>query len=295
MSRRRFLRASAAGCAAAWSVSHPLLASSVSGRPYADNLKRLTEWVIGALAGDGIELLRNLPSGLTRGGRERPDLRRLCWLQNCNLFGFHALREFELGIAKTLEESYWRWYRKAFLDVEERTENYLPLGKPPAQSPPAGKFYRTVIKESKQGDYTLGTETYRPDWLGTIEDDDPRSLLKFGALGSHLRNDPQQAQVYFKKALALWGGAGFRTPRREQASSFYTRYLAYALIVERALHEHIPTGIRDAIQQRLWSVQDKDGGLWTNYNRDGSIPALAKKTTEIGPLTLLAYSDGIWR
>ena len=41
-------------------------------------------------------------------------------------------------------------------------------------------------------------------------------------------------------------------------------------------------------------MQDKDGGLWTNYNRDGSFPALAKKTTEIGPLTLLAYSDGIW-
>jgi len=30
-------------------------------------------------------------------------------------------------------------------------------------------------------------------------------------------------------------------------------------------------------------------------DRDGSIRALAKKPTEIGPLTLLAYSDGIWR
>jgi hypothetical protein len=243
---------------------------------------------------EGIELLTNLPSRKTRGGRDRGDLKHLCWLQNCNLFGFHALREFEPDMAKSLEQSYRGWYAKAFPDVEERTENYLPLGKLPADPPPEGKFYRTILRETETNGYTIGTETYHPDQLGTIFSDDPRSLLKFGALGAHLRNDKRQAEVYFKKAFALWDGAGFRTPRRTQHDAYYTRYLAYALIVERALHVKIPATMRDAIQNRLWSVQDKDGGLWTNYNRDGSLPPFAKKTTEIGPLTLLAYCEQLW-
>ena len=294
VNRRKFIRSTAKALlvgpiTARWAAAAPPV-----NRPNGDHLKRLIDWVLGAMVHDGIELLANLPSGVTRAGRDRTDLKRLCWLQNCNLFGFHALREFEPATAATLEASYRRWYREAFSDVEERTENYLPIGGLPAESPPEGKFYRTVIEKTQVGDYTIGTETYRADWLGTIFDDDPRGLLKFGALGSQLRGDRQQARLYFKKALALWDGTGFRTPRRTQHDAYYTRYLAYALIVERALHERIPPRVREAIQERLWALQDKDGGLWANYSRDGTIPGIAKKTTEIGPLTLLAYSERVW-
>lgn len=292
MFRRTFLGAMAGAIGAGWGTRAG--AAPKPGRVASEGLKRLTEWVVGAMAGDGIDLLINLPAGTTQGGRARPDLARLCWLQNCNLYGFHALRQFEPATAKRIETAYWRSYRELFPGVEERTENYLPVGGLPAHPPPAGKYYRVVLKEAVLRGFTIGTETYRPDFLGAIMDDDPRSQLKFGALGAHLRGDAKLAREHFRRALALWDGAGFRTPRREKATSYYTRYLAYALLVARALREPLPVAMREAIEARLWALQDRDGGLWTNYLRDGTIPPVAKKTTEIGPLTLLAYSERVW-
>ncbi len=291
LSRRQFLAVTGTAVAAGgWQG----IALGSPASKQADAVKRLTDWVVNAVVGDGIELVANLPAGATRGGRSREDLARLCWLQNCNLFAFHALRDFHPATARRIEESYRRWYAKSFPNIEERTENYLTVGQLPARNPPPGKYYRTVVQQVKQGEYTIGTETIRPDWMGSIVDDDPRSLLKFGALGCQLRNEKVQAQRYLQKALALWDGAGFRTPRRERHDAYYTRYLAYALIVEKALQVRLPQDVREGIQARLWSVQDRDGGLWTNYHRDGTIPPFGKKTTEIGPLTLLAYADSVW-
>lgn len=73
---------------------------------------------------------------------------------------------------------------------------------------------------------------------------------------------------------------------------YYTRHLAYALIAESALEVAIPATKRSEIENQLWTLQDKDGGIWTDYNRDGSLPDRAKKTNEIGPLVLLAYKNG---
>ncbi|MHC4503968.1 MAG: hypothetical protein ACYTFI_11735, partial [Planctomycetota bacterium] len=47
---------------------------SLAGKPatkYARNLKRLAEWVAGSFVGGRIGLVPNLPTGKTRGGRER--------------------------------------------------------------------------------------------------------------------------------------------------------------------------------------------------------------------------------
>ncbi len=292
MPRRTFLGAMTGAVGAGWGARGR--AAPRTGRLASEGVKRLTEWVVGALAGEGIDLLINLPGGVTQGGRSRPDLARLCWLQNCNLYGFHALREFEPATAKRIETAYGRSYRELFPGVEERTENYLPVGGLPAQPPPAGRYYRVVVKEAVVRGFTIGTETYRPDYLGAITDDDPRSQLKFGARGAHLRGDASLAREHFRRALTLWDGAGFRTPRREKATSYYPRYLAYALLIARALREPLPAALREAIEARLWSLQDRDGGLWTNYLHDGTLPPVAKKTTEIGPLTLLAYAESAW-
>ena len=52
--------------------------------------------------------------------------------------------------------------------------------------------------------------------------------------------------------------------------------------------------VQAEIEERLWASQNADGGIWTNYSAAGTFPAFAKKTNEIGPLTLLAYDHSIW-
>ncbi len=56
----------------------------------------------------------------------------------------------------------------------------------------------------------------------------------------------------------------------------------------------MPTPIHEQVASPLWACQVTDGGIWTDYNADGSIPAHAKKSNEIAPLTLLAYDKAIW-
>ncbi|MCX7013486.1 MAG: hypothetical protein NTW86_13185 [Candidatus Sumerlaeota bacterium] len=290
MNRRTFIQA----CGATLAATRGTFAIGSETSPYKDNIKRLVDWLTGGFVGDDVNLVPDLPSGKTFGGTERDDLKRLFWLQNCNLFAFHALRPHAPEAAKKIEDSYWRWYRGEFSGVEERTEHYLALGKLPAQPAPEGKYYRVAVKKIEHDGATIGTETFEPGQYGAISDKDPRGLLKFGALGACLRGDKKQAQGYFQRALKLWDGAGFTTTKMEQHNAYYARYLAYALIAERALHAKIPPDIRDEIERRLWAIQDKDGGIWTNYYKDGSFPGMAKKTTESGPLTLLAYNEEIW-
>ena len=56
----------------------------------------------------------------------------------------------------------------------------------------------------------------------------------------------------------------------------------------------MPGQIHEQVESRVWALQDADGGIWTDYKADGTIPEFAKKTNEIGPLTLLAYDESVW-
>jgi len=293
MNRQSFL--SAIGGAAVMACAPQARAQKAEPK-YRDNLKRLAEWVAKSYVGGDIGLVPDLPSGKIHDGKAREDLKNLYWLQNCNLFSFYALRSYDKALAAKIEESYWSWYKKAFAECEERTEHYLAVGKLPKTNPPDGRFFPVVVKTREYNGYTVGTETFDASRTGQIKDNEPRGLLKFGVLGAQLRGEKDKARDYFRKAIALWDGAGFPDQKMGAGTraSYVTRYLPYALMAERAAHEKMPAAIKEAIESRLWSLQDSDGGVWTNFNADGSIPAIAKKTTEIGPLTLLAYDDRIW-
>jgi len=293
VNRRTFIKTACASALAACATAENSGAKKPAAK-FQDNVKKLVEWLATNRERGEIGLIPDLPSGRTHGGAVRDDLKNLYWLQNCNLYAMHALRPFDPQTAKRIEASYWKWQQTAFPDCEERTENYLPVGQLPKIVSPEGKYYRVVVKKKECEGFCIGTETFDPDSLGDIKDNDPRGLLKFGALGARLRGEKKKAFEYFQKALALWDGCGFQHTRMEKHHSYYARYLAYALIVERALHAKIPAETRGSIEARLWALQDADGGIWTNYYADGSLPDLAKKTSEIGPLTLLAYNDEIW-
>lgn len=295
--RREFLRS--AGSAVAGAVVFGCSPTRAEPKPkprYADRLARLAKWVAASFVGGEIGLLPNLPSGRIRGGRERPDLKNLYWLQNCNLYAQVALRPYDKALAEKIEASYRRWYATEFAGVEELTEHYLPLGRLPKVKVPPGRFLRNIVKIREYDGYRVGTETFEPGKLNPIRPDDPRALLKYGVLRARLEGRGALAGDCFEKAMKLWDGAGFPLPAGSRKDTSYrTRHLAFALIADRALGGALPAATRAAIEKRLWACQDADGGIWTNYNGDGTFPGLAKKTTEIGPLTLLAFDPDVWR
>ncbi len=266
-----------------------LHAGATVRKSHAQHVENLVNWIRRGFAGDGINLLSNLPSGKTHGGTDRQDLKNLYWLQNCNLFGMHALRPYDSGLSESIRKSYYHWYAELFPGLLEKTGHYLAVGQLPGQRPPEGRYFRALVERRELDGYTIGTETYDPKVTGSITGKDPRTLLKSGAIASFLRGDRQKAESYFSKAMALWDGRGFINTRMDRHGAYYTRHISYALIAERILQTRIPDSIRRPMEQKLWDCQDSDGGIWTNYMPDGSFPHFAKKTNESGPLALLAY------
>lgn len=294
ITRREFLIRAGAGVAGA--AVFGCTSNLAQPKPkYADRLARLAKWVAAGFVGGEIGLLPNLPSGRIHSGRERPDLRNLYWLQNCNLYGQVALRPYDKTLAAKIEASYRRWYSTEFAGVEELTEHHLPLGRLPKVKVPPGMFLRNIVKIREYDGYRVGTETFEPGKVNPIHPDDPRTLLKCGVLRARLEGNDARAREYFEKAMKLWDKTGFPLPAGSRKDmSYRTRHLAFALIADRALGGVLGAATREAIERRLWACQDVDGGIWTNYNADGTFPGLSKKTTEIGPLTLLAFDPHAW-
>ena len=298
MNRRSFLHSIVYGSSVGILVPRVFGSDLRSGRAIdglEERVRSLVDWIRRGFVGGKINLLSNLPSGQTHGGTQRDDLKNLYWLQNCNLFGMYALRAHDPELAEAIRVSYEHWYKTIFPDALEKSEHYLAMGQLPEHTPPDGRYFRAVVKRVEFDGFTIGTETYDPKITGKIVDEDPRSLLKFGAMGSFLRGNKGEALKYFGKALALWDGQGFKNTRMGKHGAYYTRHISYALIAERCLKTRIPGEIRIQMERKLWFCQDTDGGIWTNYMPDGSFPHFAKKTNESGPLTLLAYTivDGL--
>ena len=290
MSRRQFMVAGAAVMGFPYVLRSATTNSSLSTK---ERKERLAEWIVSSFRSDDINLLPNMPSGKTKGGKDRPDLKNLYWLQNSNLFAINVLTPYDKNLVAKIRLSYNRWYKQCFADVDEFTDHYLPLAKLPKVIVPAGKYPRAVIKLKDQGEYSIGTETHDSRLMGNISDDSVKVLLKHGVLRSVLEEDKKQAKVYFDSAMKLWDGNGF-VDKRGENGHYLTSHLAYALIAANALHVKLPDGLHEKVEQRLWACQDLDGGIWTKYNADGSIPNTGKKTNEIAPLTLLAYDQSIW-
>jgi hypothetical protein len=154
--------------------------------------------------------------------------------------------------------------------------------------------------------------------IGRITSDAVRNLLKYGCLRQVLSGNKALAAEMFDLALADWNGSGFVLQRNDPrghgrlAGIYWTRDPAFAMLCADALdrgRQQIwgrgrPVA-KSAIEQRLWGAQSHTGGIWTNYCGDGTengglcasgrrIPAVAKQTNELAPLTLLAYGLNIW-
>jgi hypothetical protein len=295
MERRILLKAAAAANLALLVPGCRVSPVTARGR-HEEQMRRLVEWMVRDVhrnvARHGVSLVSALPSGRTRAGKDRADLENLYWLQNNNLYAMHALRPHAPEVARDIEAAYHRFYRADFPGVIERTEHYYTVGQRVDPMPPRGRYFQLDILRREHEGYVIGTEVSALDRLGRIQDNEPRGLLKFGVLGEVLRGDREYARQYFDRAMALWDGNGFMHTRWDRHGSYYGRYLAFALIADNALGRPMPFARREQIEARLWSIQDPDGGFWTNYHADGSYPSLAKKTMEIAPLALLACADG---
>jgi len=133
------------------------------------------------------------------------------------------------------------------------------------------------------GDYNLKTEvcngTILPDWHVYAD------RLLFAALSYHWKGNDTAANLYFKKATAMWNGIGI-DDKATKADGFYATYkLALLLYTSKVLCRRLP--FECELVKRIWSLQNEsDGGIITNYYANGTL--VGDANTETTSIVIIA-------
>jgi hypothetical protein len=94
------------------------------------------------------------------------------------------------------------------------------------------------------------------------------------------------ATELFNEAYSMWNGIGIWDKATKNESLYATYKLALLLYASRILG--IPLADREQIEERLWSMQQSDGGIATKYYLNGTA-ATNESNTETAPLVIIAY------
>ena len=98
---------------------------------------------------------------------------------------------------------------------------------------------------------------------------------------------PDEANAYFKKALALWDGRGFADPAFQKGHLYATYKLALAIIVADSLKQELP--FRSQALEQLRKLQVPAGGWITDYDREGTPRGFANVETTCFALIALRH------
>lgn len=111
--------------------------------------------------------------------------------------------------------------------------------------------------------------------------------LIYQSLNMYLRGNMTGAEYYFNKAYRMWDGKGiydFTT----QKDGIYANYkLALILYASKVLS--LPIGNYTQIEERLWSMQQVNGGITSLADLNGN--SIGSANTETTAMALLPYND----
>jgi hypothetical protein len=115
------------------------------------------------------------------------------------------------------------------------------------------------------------------------------NALIYKSLNSYLKGYVTEAKQYFNQTLALWDGRGINDDAT-RTDHFYANY-KLALLVYTSKVLNMP--IDSAIEQKLWSMQQPNGGITSLAGLNGSPVGTANAETTA--MTLLIYNNQlIW-
>lgn len=111
--------------------------------------------------------------------------------------------------------------------------------------------------------------------------------LIYQSLNEHLRGNRSEAEYYFYKAYQMWDGKGINDLATLEDGAYANYKLALVLYASKVLGLAIPNYNR--IEEKLWSMQQIDGGITSLADMNGNPQGSANAETTA--LALLPYND----
>jgi hypothetical protein len=110
-------------------------------------------------------------------------------------------------------------------------------------------------------------------------------MLIYQSLNQHLRGNREVARRYFDQAYSMWDGEGIYDATAREENRYASHKLALILYASRVLDITINSQIGD----RLWSMQNPDGGISAYFKGDLLGPSCIEATA----IALLLYNEDL--
>jgi len=197
------------------------------------------------------------------------------WLYSDNFFASLALQADYPQISNLINASINRYEQppSGVFEVVEGERIQLPLHVAEDYMVAEGANYVIMIRRHNSTALAL-------NWL---------DLWLYEALEYDLEGNSRSAQFLLRRAETMWTGSGFWDWSYLFTHTYSNHKLALFLFTASALGITAPN--EDVMLQRLWNMQNKDGGIASLANAIGR--PIGSSNTETTALTLLIYDHSL--
>jgi len=259
----------------ALSVPHP----AVEDNPYAKNIARAEEYLVNRFNVNLGLIYESDDPGAHWLTSEYPNFHwkynQTYWLYSDNFFAFLALQGDYTQISNRINASITRYQQppSGVFEVVAGERIQLPLH--------AAEDY--IVAQS--ADYVITIRRHNStalalNWL---------DLWLYEALEYDLQGNYRSAQFLVRRAETMWTGNGFWDLSYLLTHTYSNHKLALFLFTIRALGITVPE--EDTMLQRLWNMQNSNGGIASLA--DGTGEPIGSSNTETTALTLLIYKQNL--
>ena len=259
----------------ALSVPHP----AVEDNPYAKNIARAEEYLVNRFNVNLGLIYESDDPGAHWLTSEYPNFHwkynQTYWLYSDNFFAFLALQGDYTQISNRINASITRYQQppSGVFEVVAGERIQLPLH--------AAEDY--IVAQS--ADYVITIRRHNStalalNWL---------DLWLYEALEYDLQGNYRSAQFLVRRAETMWTGNGFWDLSYLLTHTYSNHKLALFLFTIRALGITVPE--EDTMLQRLWNMQNSNGGIASLADAAGE--PIGSSNTETTALTLLIYKQNL--
>ena len=259
----------------ALSVPHP----AVEDNPYAENIARAEEYLVNRFNANLGLIYESDDPGTHWLTSEYPNFHwkynQTYWLYSDNFFAFLALQGDYTQISKQINASITRYQQPSsgVFEVVAGERIQLPLHAAEDYIVAQGADYVITIRRHNSTALAL-------NWL---------DLWLYEALEYDLEGNYRSAQFLVRRAETMWTGNGFWDLYYLLTHTYSNHKLALFLFTIRALGITVPE--EDTMLQRLWNMQNSNGGIASLA--DGTGEPIGSSNTETTALTLLIYKQNL--
>lgn len=199
------------------------------------------------------------------------------WLYSDNLLASWALKPFAPDVSRAINQTIHSY-----------------------NLPPSGLFevlFGTPIPKNISVASQLVIKQH-PDWVVMAEFHNSSTpllwekyanTLIYQSLNEYLKGNRTAAENYFRRAYQMFDGKGIYDLATETDGRYANYKLALILYASRVLDYPLPHNLARSIEERLWSMQQRDGGIVSLADLDGK--PVGSANTETTAMALLPYNE----